>query len=78
MRRQKRMIETETDLLEYLDHRIAEVEKRLTILKNHKEREMRFPLSMRRQPFLLFITEEEMKCAPLLEELKRIKGIIGS
>lgn len=73
-----KMIGTGTDILDYLNERLKEVESHLTLLKNHKKKEMQFPLSMRRPTFLFFISEEELKYVPLLEELKKIKEIISS
>ena len=72
------MIQTRTDVLDYLNNRLKEVEGQLTLLKNHKKKEMQFPLSMRRQAFLLYISEEELKYIPLVKELKKIKKIISS
>lgn len=66
------------ELEAYIDKRLAEVGGKLDLLRGHREKEMKFPLVMRRMTFLTFIYEEEAKYQPLFEELRAIKEMIKS
>ena len=62
-------------LQKYLETRIQEVERRLSILQNHWDAEMKFPFNLRRSSFLSFIYDEQKIYKSVLRELKNIKEI---
>lgn len=65
-------------LRQYLESRIQEVEKRLSILQNHWDAEMKFPFSLRRSSFLSFIYDEQKIYKSVLRELKNIAKIVDT
>lgn len=61
---------------EYIDMRIREVGDQLDLLQDHWDREMKFPMIMRRIEFLTFIHDERVKYEPLMKELITIKKLL--
>ncbi len=65
-------------LQEYLGIRIAEVERKLLVLQDHWDTEMKFPFSLRRSSFLAFIYDERKMYQSVLNELKKIDEIVNT
>lgn len=65
-------------LQEYLGIRIAEVERKLLVLQDHWDTEMKFPFSLRRASFLAFIYDERKMYQSVLNELKKIDEIVNT